>query len=98
MLLPFFQTQDPTFQKLQTQWRALLNPILANPVTNPRLLTNIPLQSGNTVINTGLAAIQQGWIITDINSAAIIYRSAPYNDVTLTLNSSAPCVVSLMVY
>lgn len=98
MLLPYLQTQDPVLQRLQTVWRSLLNPVITNPVTSGILLSNIPLVSGTNVINTTLGRKQQGWIITDITAASNIYRSAAFNELTLTLNSSAACTVSLMVY
>ena len=42
--------------------------------------------------------MQQGWIISDQSAAASIYRSAAFNDLTLTLTSSAPCTINLVVY
>jgi hypothetical protein len=42
--------------------------------------------------------MMQGWMITDINAAAAIYRSAPLNNLTLTLNASAACIVNIGVF
>ncbi len=98
MKLPMFQTPDRLFSMLQSQWSAILNPIISNPVTNPRILSNIALVSGVNVINTGLGQLQQGWIIIDKNGNANIYRSQPYNELTLTLTSDAVVTISLMVF
>ena len=98
MALTYFQSTVQPLQLMQTQWQSQLNPVLANPLTNPRILKNVALIDGVTVINHGLGAVQQGWIISDINAAASIYRSAPFNNLTLSLTSSAACVVNLVVY
>ena len=87
-----------SFSDMLTKWASQLNPILANPITNPRLLPNIPLIVGTNTINHGLSQTQQGWYITDINAAATIYRSQPFNSNTLTLTSNAACIVDLVVF
>lgn len=97
-LLPSFQSNDRIFQMLQTRWASILNPVLSNPVTNPILLTNITLSTGANVINHTLGKMQQGWIITDINAAVTVYRSATFNDKTLTLTSSGNATINLLVY
>ena len=81
-----------------TRWASILNPIIANPLTNVNILTNIALKSGVNVINTGLQQIQQGWLILDQQGPASIYRSADFNKTTLTLTSSAAVTVSLGVF
>jgi hypothetical protein len=67
-------------------------------MTNMGILKNIALANGSTVINHNLAKTMQGWTILDITSAATIYRSAPFNDKTLTLTSNAACVVTIGVF
>jgi hypothetical protein len=81
-----------------TRWASILNPIIANPLTNMNIIPNVVLKSGVNVINTGLQQIQQGWVILDQNAAASIYRSADFNKTTLTLTSSAAVTVSLGVF
>lgn len=82
----------------QNKWSAVLNPIIANPMTNPRILTQISLINGSTTINHGLQRQLQGWIILDQNASAVIYRSQPFNDNTLTLTSNAAVVVTIGVF
>ncbi len=98
MALPLFQTNIRELSMLETQWKSQIDPILANPLNNPSILKNISLINGATVINHLLGKTQQGWAIIDVNAAATIYRSAAFNDLTLTLTSSAACIVNLMVF
>jgi hypothetical protein len=79
-------------------WAQSLNPIIANPSNNTYFLNQIKLKSGVNVINHGLGRLLNGWIITDINAAATIYRSAPLNNLTLTLTSSAAATVNIEVF
>lgn len=98
MALVTFKSDDKNLMLLQSNWTAQLNPIIANPLTDPTILTNVSLATGVNVINHLLGKTQQGWFITDINAVVSIYRSAPFNNLTLTLTSSAPCTVSLGVF
>ena len=98
MQLPLIKTSIREMQQMESQWKALLDPVLANPLTSGSQLTGIVLTAGVNVINTKLGRKAQGWLITDINSGATVYRSAPFNDLTLTLTSSGNAVVNLWVY
>jgi hypothetical protein len=98
MQLPKIPSQDPVMQLMQTKWASILNPLLAQPLSSNAILNNITLKTGDNVINHLLARTMQGWIISDINAACTIYRTAPFNSSTLTLNASAPCVVDLVVF
>ena len=93
-----FQGGDRSFQLMQSAWTGVLNPFLRQPQLNGLLLTDVELGVGNTVINHRLGREPQGWIITDINGAAQVYRSAAFNSLTLTLNSDAAVTISLYVY
>jgi len=83
---------------MQTKWSAILNPLLQNPLNSINILKNISLSNGSTVINHGLGRQQQGWFISDIQGAATIYRSAPFNALTLTLTSNAAVTVDIGVF
>lgn len=80
------------------KWAAELNPVLANPMTNMKIISDVVLINGSTAINHGLQQVQQGWIIVDQQGAASIYRSQPLNSLTLTLTSSAAVTVSIGVF
>lgn len=100
--LPWFSTNTgnlaTTLSVLQTQWRAILNPLLGNPLNQSSVLEGVALINGVTVINHKLGRTQQGWVITDVNGAATIYRSAAFNNKTLTLTSNAAVTVNIEVF
>ncbi len=85
-------------EQLQNKWSATLNPIIANPLTNPIILTDIVLASGANVINHKLQRQMRGWLIIDLNANVTIYRSAPMNDSTITLTSSGAATINLAVF
>lgn len=84
-----------TLPLMQTQWASYLNPLLANPLSQGVFLPNVQLATGVNVINHLLGRKMQGWLITDINAAVTVFRSAALNNLTLTLTASGPAVVSL---
>lgn len=86
------------WDQAQNKWAAVLNPIIANPITNPIILTRITLASGSNVINHKLQRPMQGWMITDLNANVTIYRSAPMNSETITLTSSGAAIINLAVF
>lgn len=81
-----------------TQWKSLIDPLLSNRLTQGFLISDIKLLNGENTINHLLSRKMTGWYMTDVNAAAVIYRSQPLNDKTLTLNSNAVCVISLWVF
>lgn len=85
---------------MQTQWSAILNPLLANPSNNAIILKNIALANGTTIFNHLLGRVMQGWRIVDIQGAATIYRpnTAPFNSVNLTLISNAAVIANIEVF
>lgn len=83
---------------MQTAWAASINPVLSLPINNGLLLRSIALVNGAFTFNHRLGRKMQGWILTDVNGSANIYRSQPLNDITLTLTSSAAVVVDLFVF
>lgn len=98
MRLPYYKDDNQTMTLLQNGWSRIINPILSNPVNNSSQLKGITLVAGDNVINTKLGKKAQGWIVSDINAAVQIYRSAPFNDLTLTLNSSGNAVIDLVIF
>ena len=90
--------QKLDWPKAQTQWAQQLDPLIKNVLTQGNFLQNVSITSGTNVINHQLGRTQLGWYIVDQNAAATFYRSQPFNNLTLTLNSSANCVISLWVF
>lgn len=98
MNLPIFTDKNDVFQLMQQRWASIINPFLSKAFVKGQLLPNVSLINGATVVNHKLGRIMQGWIIADQNAAASIYRSAAFNDLTLTLTSNASVTVNLWVF
>ena len=81
-----------------TKWKSLLDPFLKNQLNNVTILKDIELVIGNNFISHKLNRKPQGWLILDINAASTIYRSEPFTESTLVLNSSAVATISLGVF
>lgn len=79
-------------------WKSILDPVIATPLIQGNLIPNVSLVTGANVINHLLGRQQVGWMIVDQNSSAAIYRSKPFNNLTLTLTSSAPSVVNVWCF
>lgn len=90
--------QKLTLPMMQTVWSAQLNPLLKNPTNSISIIKDYPLLIGANVINHLLQRQMQGWFLTDIQGTAQIYRSAPFNDLTLTLTSDSLVTVSIGVF
>lgn len=87
--------------QMQTQWSSLINPVLANPLTQSQILTGVKLISGTTQVNHKLGRALQGWMICGINGVSSVYDTQASNqmpDLTLTLVSSAAVTVNLVVF
>jgi hypothetical protein len=96
-LLPLFKDDNQQFMLLQSKWKSLLDPILAIPMLSGLLLPNVSL-AGATIVPHRLSRVQQGWFIIDQNALSQVYRTAPFNNSTLTLAATNPVVVSLWVF
>ncbi len=97
-MLPIFTTGDKDLALLQTRWAQQLNPLLRAPMSKGFILQGVELINGTTVVNHLLSRKLQGWYVVDQDASAIIYRSAPKNDLTLTLTSNAAVTVDLFVF
>lgn len=98
MQLPKFFTKDQPFQLMQDKWKGILDPLIAKPLSSSQILSNLNLVIGENKFNHLLARQMQGWIITDQDAAAEIYRSQPLNSTTISLTSNAVVTINLMVF
>lgn len=98
MALAIFKDSNQLFQLMQNQWATQINPLIANPLNAVSVLKDIELINGVNVINHRLGNHQQGWFLVDKRGAAEIYRSAPFNSLTLQLTSDAAVTVSIGVF
>lgn len=96
--IPQLQSDDRVQNQTSQNIVGPFNQLLKNPIVQGNILTNQTLVIGSNVLKHGLGRTLQGWIVTDVNGVASIYRSAPFNAATLTLTSSAAVTASLYVF
>lgn len=94
MQLPLIKDLD----LMQAKWKSILDPVLAKAFLSGQILSSIKIVSGSNVINHRLGRQMQGWILSDIDSNVQVFRSAPFNDLTLTLTSNGSAVLNLLVF
>lgn len=83
----------------QTKWAATINPILALPILNGNQIDSIILKANTPLsVNHLLQRMPQGWFVVDNTSGAVIWRSAPFNSLTIVLESSANTTISIWIY
>ncbi len=88
-----------TWDLANTKWAGTLNPVLAIPflsgiqINSVNLVASVPL-----AINHLLQRLPQGWFLTDNTANAVVWRAAPFNQYTLTLESSADTTISFWVF
>ena len=88
-----------TWDLAQTKWSATLNPVLAIPFLSGNQIFNIVLTASTPkVINHLLQRMPQGWFLTDNQADAVVWRSAAFNSLTITLEASANTTISFWVF
>jgi hypothetical protein len=83
----------------QTKWASTINPVLALPILNGGMIEAVNLTANvPRAINHLLQRLPQGWMLTDNRKNAVVWRSADFNDLTLTLTASADTTISFWVF
>lgn len=83
----------------QTKWSSQINPVLALPMLNGNMISTISLVTSTPqAINHLLQRKPQGWFLMDNTADAVVWRSAPFNDLSITLESSANTTISIWVF
>lgn len=91
--------QKLTLDMMQVQWGQSLNPLLANILTQGVAINGVTLDANAPKnIPTTLSRMQIGWFITDILSQATVWRTQPFNNNILTLESSADTTINIWVF
>lgn len=102
MPLPRLQSEDAALGRLQTRWKASLDPLVDLPLLQGVLLKNVSLQSGANVVDHRLGRAPQGYLVTRVQGAATsLYDTQAANprpQLTLNLVSSAAATVDLWVF
>ena len=100
MKLPLFQSQNSDLNLIQTKWKSLIDPVLASPLLDGRLVSTT-LAVGSNKINHLLGRKLIGWVIVGVNGVANIYDTQASNqtpELTLNLTSDAAVKVNLWVF
>lgn len=99
--LPIFNTSDRILSQLETQWASQLNPLLANPSLQTRIIKQVNLAIGSNTINHLLGQNLVGWRIVRKRGPAEIYDtqdSNPRPQLTLVLVSDTVVSCDLEVF
>lgn len=88
------------WEKAQTLWASILNPIVSNPINSAQILSQVQLINGTTIVQHKLGRTLQGWWIMSPQGSCNVYQpsTAPNNSMTLTLVSNAAVVVNIAVF
>lgn len=88
-----------TLSATQTQWAAMLNPLLRLAILDGVATEGIVLVANTPqAISHHLSRTQIGWFVVDINAAAIVYRTQPFNSQSITLEATANCTINIWCY
>lgn len=91
-------SSDLPWELANNIWAQTLNPLIASPLNSVQILKDVLLIAGKNVINHKLGHKMNGWFLVDLQGPIVPYRSAPFNDLTLTLTSSAVVTCSIGVF
>jgi hypothetical protein len=87
------------FNLMITKWASILNPIISIPFLSGRQINNIILTANTPFsINHGLQRLPQGWFVVDNQMNCTVWRTQPFNQSTLFLESNANTIISIWVY
>jgi hypothetical protein len=83
---------------LLPRWKSQIDPVLANRLLQGQQIQGLQLGTSPTVVNHSLGVVPQGWVLADQDADAVIYRTVPMTNKTITLQATATCTVNLLVY
>jgi hypothetical protein len=89
-------TDDQTLNRVQDMIAQMVSSLISDPLLS-RQIISVSLASGSNVVSHNLKRQPKGWLISDRNSAATIYRTA-WDSASITLQLSAPLAGTLEVY
>jgi hypothetical protein len=91
------QTADRELNRIQEQIIAAVNPLVKSTVLNYVELKEVALTSGTVNVEHTLGRQPLGWIITDNQADARVWRTS-WSDRFLSLTASGNTTISLLVY
>lgn len=101
MAIARVQTTSRELNQIQSQIISSVDPILANPIVNGRLIQSLSVVTGSNTIDHGLGRELLGWIVVRNNANVTFYdtQSSNANPArTLLLTASGNATISLYVF
>jgi hypothetical protein len=89
-------TDDQTLNRVQDMIAQMVSSLISDPMLS-RQTISVSLASGTNVVSHNLKRQPKGWLISDRNSAATLYRTA-WDSQSITLQASAAFVGTLEVF
>lgn len=89
------QTGQSMLDRIQANIKSALNQIVGQFIGGV-FITSQSVGTSPTTLNHGLGKQPTIWVLGDINADAAVWRTA-WTENSITLQASAPCVVSLWV-
>lgn len=87
------------WEQSRTLWSQELQPSLNCPIILGNAIIDVEFEAGkDKAINHGLNRTPQGWIVTDKNGNANIWRPVAWNASTITLRANVDVKASLWVF
>lgn len=94
-----FYSTNSDIVNIQENVGNAVDPLIKNQFLNGQLINDIALVIGDNDISHKLGRKIQGWVIVDIDAVSNIYRKTSTTPtLTIKLNSSANCTVSLYIF
>lgn len=88
--------KDSLLARFQLNLEKFFFQFYSNPILKGQLLESVSL-SGSTEVGHSLGREPKGFLVTDINTGATIYRET-WTSTKIKLNASASCVVSIWIF
>ena len=90
-------TTDRELNRVQDQILAALNPVVRSTLLNYNEVKNIAITTAGLAIEHGLGRQPLGWVVTDIDANATVWKTA-WDERFLTLDASGTANISILVY
>lgn len=88
---------DRELSMIQDNIDQVFQKILSQQIIDGNYINNIDMSVGDNSIDHGLP-ILNGWILTRINAASVIFEKPMKNSKILILNASVACKINLLVF
>ena len=94
-------SENAEVTRLQSHIKTTLNPLLQLPISDGILIKDLDIETTDTRVNHGLGRTYEGFIITRLQSNAVIYESSTtndYKDLYIFLKGSASATADIYFF